>query len=301
MFLGALLNLPLPSLRYRLFFSQRQGGRHIELARDISERQALSAKIRYENYPVLIMSLPEYKSQLIEHAMAVGALKFGTFTLKSGRCVSQLSTQPHRHDPINITSISPYFFNAGLLCTGPILATLASAYAATIVDAQSSDSNINPLPGFEVLFGPAYKGIPFASSTALLLYTQHKIPVGFAYDRKEAKDHGEGGKMVGVSVQAKKVVILDDVMTSGKAVRGAIETVRENGGEVVGVIQALDREEVGQDGVSSTVKEVEGLVGEGRVRSILKMRDLMAWLEASGMQQELEDMRKYWQKYGLRG
>lgn len=106
--------------------------------------------------------------------------------------------------------------------------------------------------------------------------------------------------MVGVSVQGKKVVILDDVMTSGKAVRGAIETVKENGGEIVGVIQALDREEVGQDGVSSTVKEVEGIVGEGRVRSILKMRDLMTWLERNGMRKELEDMRVYWEKYGLK-
>ncbi|KAF5351145.1 hypothetical protein D9756_008250 [Leucocoprinus leucothites] len=225
--------------------------------------------------------LPDYKVQLIEHAMAVGALKFGTFTLKSGR-------------------ISPYFFNAGLLCTGPILATLAGAYATTIVEAQSSDSNSSPIPDFEVLFGPAYKGIPFASTTALLLYTQHRIPVGFAYDRKEAKDHGEGGKMVGVSVQGKKVVILDDVMTSGKAVRGAIDTVKENGGEIVGVIQALDREEVGQDGVSSTVKEVEGLVGVGRVRSILKMRDLMTWLGKNGMNKELDAMRDYWQQYGLK-
>ncbi|EKM76467.1 hypothetical protein AGABI1DRAFT_78564 [Agaricus bisporus var. burnettii JB137-S8] len=226
-------------------------------------------------------SLPNYKSQLIEHAMSVDALKFGTFTLKSGR-------------------ISPYFFNAGLLCTGPILATLASAYAATIIEAQSSSPSSNALPKFDVLFGPAYKGIPFASTTALLLHTQHNIQVGFAYDRKEAKDHGEGGMMVGVPVQGKKVVILDDVMTSGKAVRGAIDTVKANGGEVVGVVQALDREEVGQDGVSSTVKEVEDLVGQGRVQSILKMRDLMIWLEKNGMQKELTDMREYWQQYGLK-
>ncbi|KAF9446441.1 orotate phosphoribosyltransferase [Macrolepiota fuliginosa MF-IS2] len=228
-----------------------------------------------------VSPLPGYKNQLIEHAMSVGALKFGTFTLKSGR-------------------VSPYFFNAGLLCTGSILAALATAYAATIVEAQSPDSNSNPLPTFDVLFGPAYKGIPFASTAALVLYTQHSISVGFAYDRKEAKDHGEGGKMVGVSVQGKKVVILDDVMTSGKAVRGAIDVVKENGGEVVGVIQALDRQEVGQDLVSSTVKEVEGIVGEGRVRSILQMRDLMIWLEKNGMQKELEGMREYWQKYGLK-
>ncbi|EDR11466.1 uncharacterized protein LACBIDRAFT_172704 [Laccaria bicolor S238N-H82] len=209
--------------------------------------------------------------------MSVEALKFGSFTLKSGR-------------------VSPYFFNAGLLSTGPILATLSTAYATTISNALSSKA----VPTFDVLFGPAYKGIPFASTAALALYTQHNISVGFAYDRKEAKDHGEGGKMVGVSVEGKKVVILDDVMTSGKAVRAAIETVKQHGGEVVGVVQALDREEVGQDGVSSTVQELEDLIGEGRVFSILKMRDLMVWLEKKGMKGELESMQQYWDKYGLK-
>lgn len=151
-----------------------------------------------------------------------------------------------------------------------------------------------------MLFGPAYKGIPFAATTALLLYTQHDVSVGLAYDRKEVKDHGEGGKMVGVTVTGKKVVILDDVMTSGKAVRGAIDTVLASGGEVVGVVQCLDREEVGQDGASSTVKEIEGLIGEGRVKSILKMRDLIAWLEKNGMTEELAAMKVYWDKYGLK-
>lgn len=101
-------------------------------------------------------------------------------------------------------------------------------------------------------------------------------------------------------MQGKKVVILDDVMTSGKAVRGAIETVQRAGGEVVGVIQALNREEVGQDGVSSTVQEIEGLIGKGRVQSILKMRDLLVWLEKKGLTKELESMREYWNQYGLK-
>ncbi|KAJ2936836.1 hypothetical protein H1R20_g245, partial [Candolleomyces eurysporus] len=192
---------------------------------------------------------------------------------------------------------SPYFFNAGLLCTGPILAALSTAYAQTVATALSSPS---PLPEFDVLFGPAYKGIPFASTTALVLYTKHNIAVGFAYDRKEAKDHGEGGKMVGVDVKGKKVLILDDVMTSGKAVRGSIELVRAHGGEVIGVVQALNREEVGQDGVSSTVKEIEGLIGEGRVLSILRMRELMVWLEKDGQTENLEKMRAYWNQYGLK-
>jgi len=106
--------------------------------------------------------------------------------------------------------------------------------------------------------------------------------------------------MVGVAVQGKRVVILDDVMTSGKAVRSAIETIRQHGGEVVGVVQALDREEVGQDGFSSTVSEIEGLIGKGRVHSILKMRDLMVWLEQNGMTEELANMKEYWNKYGLK-
>jgi orotate phosphoribosyltransferase len=193
--------------------------------------------------------------------------------------------------------ISPYFFNAGLLSTGPILSILASAYAWTIVKAL--DSPTNPLPQFDIVFGPAYKGIPFAAATSLLLHTQHNIDVGFAYDRKEVKDHGEGGDMVGVPVKGKRVIILDDVMTSGKAVRGSIDKVLQNGGEVVGVVQALDREEVGQDGVSSTVKEMESRVGEGHVKSILKMRDLLVWLENNGMTKELASMHEYWNRYGL--
>ncbi|KAG6909786.1 hypothetical protein DXG01_015279 [Tephrocybe rancida] len=202
-------------------------------------------------------TLESYQTDLIEKAMSVDALKFGSFTLKSGR-----------------------------------------AYATTIAGALASSSN--PLPEFDVLFGPAYKGIPFAATTALLLYNSHNIAVGFAYDRKEAKDHGEGGMMVGVPVAGKRVVILDDVMTSGKAVRGAIKTVQKAGGQVVGVVQALDREEVGQDGVSSTVREVEGLVGVGHVKAILKMRDLLLWLEKNNMEKELADMRDYWEKYGLK-
>lgn len=106
--------------------------------------------------------------------------------------------------------------------------------------------------------------------------------------------------MVGTPVQGKRVLILDDVMTSGKAVRAAMDTVEQNGGEIVGVVQALDREEVGQDGVSSTVKEIEGLIGKGRVKSILKMQDLLLWLEKNDMKEELGRMREYWDTYGLK-
>ena len=152
-----------------------------------------------------------------------------------------------------------------------------------------------------MLFGPAYKGIPFAATTAAALSARHGLSVGFAYDRKEAKDHGEGGQLVGAALSGKRVVVLDDVMTSGKAIRGAVDIVRQQGGgEVVGVVQLLDREEVGQDGTSSTVREVEELIGGGPVRAVLRMGDLMAWLESKGMKEELESMKVYRDKYGLK-
>lgn len=150
------------------------------------------------------------------------------------------------------------------------------------------------------MFGPAYKGISLAAITAVLLHTQHQIDVGFAYDRKEAKDHGEGGRMVGVSVARKRVLILDDVMTAGTAVRGAIGMIREAGGEVVGVVLALDREEIGHEG-KSAVKELEAeLGGEGRVNAILRMRDLMAWLKSQGRDEDIGRMQAYWEQFGVK-
>jgi orotate phosphoribosyltransferase len=220
--------------------------------------------------------LKPYQAELIEQTMSAGALKFGSFTLKSGR-------------------VSPYFFNTGLLSSGSLLASLASAYAQTIASTPEFSD-------FEVLFGPAYKGIPFAACTALTLSTMHGRDVGFAYDRKEAKDHGEGGVLVGVPIQGKRVLILDDVMTAGTAISHAIALIKAAGGEVVGVVQCLDREEVGKDGVSSTVKEIENVVGEGRVKAILKARDLVAWLEGSGngTENDLLKMREYQREFGVK-
>ncbi|OJT03448.1 Orotate phosphoribosyltransferase [Trametes pubescens] len=224
------------------------------------------------------MSLEKYQTELIEHGMSAGALKFGTFTLKSGRT-------------------SPYFFNAGLLASGPVLDTLCSAYAATIARALQASPG---LPAFDVLFGPAYKGIPFAAGTALLLHRDHGITVGFAYDRKEAKDHGEGGILVGAPVRGKRVLVLDDVATAGTAIRGAIETVTREGGEVVGAVLMLDRQEVGKEG-KSTLAEVEALLGgKGRVPTILKMKDLMEWLQEHGRTEELAKMQEYWEQYGAK-
>ncbi|KAK7685005.1 hypothetical protein QCA50_011840 [Cerrena zonata] len=226
--------------------------------------------------------LQKFQVELIEHGMAVGALKFGSFTLKSGRQ-------------------SPYFFNAGLLASGPVLDSLCSAYAATIASSLEDFKKGQPgLPEFDILFGPAYKGIPFAAGTALLLHRDHQIDVGYAYDRKEAKDHGEGGVMVGAPVQGKRVLVLDDVATAGTAIRGAMDVVRKAGGEVVGAVLMLDRQEVGREG-KSMIEEVEGLVGgTGRVPTILKMKDLMVWLETHGKTEELKSMQEYWDQYGVK-
>ena len=177
-----------------------------------------------------------------------------------------------------------------------MLDTLCSAYAATIAGALASGA----LPEFDVLFGPAYKGIPFAAGAALLLHRDHGRAVGFAYDRKEAKDHGEGGVLVGAPVRGKRVVILDDVATAGTAIRGAIDTVTREGGTVVGAVLMLDREEVGQSGTSTVAEGGQLVGGKGRVPAILKMRDLMQWLGEHGRTEELEKMQAYWDQYGAK-
>lgn len=227
--------------------------------------------------------LQNHQREFIEGALATGALKFGSFILKSGRT-------------------SPYFFNAGLLSTGPLISAVATSYATLI--SQLSSSPTSPLQ-FDVLFGPAYKGIPFVAATALELYKTHGISVGYAFDRKEAKAHGEGGTMVGSPVQGKRVVILDDVMTAGTAVRQSIDLVKAQGGKIVGIVLLLDREEVaggidpGPD-ARSTVDDLEKFLGgEVRVLSTLRMRELMSWLEEKGKHEDLASMNAYRARYGI--
>src|ERR1700691_2988555 len=168
-----------------------------------------------------------YQLTFIDLALKREALRFGRFTLKSGR-------------------ESPYFFNAGLFNDGESLGVLGRCYAGSIID-----SGI----GFDMLFGPAYKGIPLAAVTAVALSTEHGRSVPFAFNRKEAKDHGEGGNIVGAK-RAGRVLIVDDVITAGTAVRESLELIRGAGAQVAGVALALDRQERGQ-GALSAVQELE--------------------------------------------
>jgi orotate phosphoribosyltransferase len=209
-----------------------------------------------------------YKTEFIELALAAGALKFGRFELKSGR-------------------ISPYFFNSGLLTGGRAAATLARCYAAAAIQ-----SGIN----FDRLFGPAYKGIPLAALTAAALANNHGLDVPYCFNRKEAKAHGEGGNIVGATI-TDKVLIVDDVITAGTAIREAVEIIRAAGGRPAGVLLALDRQEKGT-GTLSAVQEVEETMGIP-VASIIRLEDLIAHLAKVPDKRELLDsMVNYRQLYG---
>jgi orotate phosphoribosyltransferase len=190
----------------------------------------------------------DYQRQFLDMALTRQALRFGQFTLKSGR-------------------VSPYFFNAGLFNDGQSLATLGRCYAGALLHSQLQ---------FDVLFGPAYKGIPLVASTAVAIADAQRRNVPWAFNRKEAKDHGEAGLIVGSPLQG-RVVILDDVITAGTAIRESIELIRQAGAEAVGVALALDRQERGQS-ERSAVQEVESLFGI-RCVTILTFSELITALE----------------------
>ncbi|HTA65140.1 MAG TPA: orotate phosphoribosyltransferase [Xanthomonadaceae bacterium] len=174
----------------------------------------------------------DHQRAFLELALARDALRFGEFTLKSGR-------------------ISPYFFNAGRFDSGTALATLGDAYAQTLLAAHLD---------FDVLFGPAYKGIPLATAVAVALAAQGR-DVPLAFNRKEAKDHGEGGLLIGASMKGRRVLIVDDVITAGTAIRESIEIIRHAGGVPCGVLIALDREERSGDGPLSATEAVRAEFG----------------------------------------
>jgi orotate phosphoribosyltransferase len=212
-----------------------------------------------------------YKKEFIDLALELGVLRFGEFTLKSGR-------------------VSPYFFNAGLFSTGYAAARLGRFYAAAIAEADI---------GFDVIFGPAYKGIPLAALTAASLAEHYDIDVPYCYNRKEAKAHGEGGSVVGAPL-AGRVLIVDDVITAGTAVRDAYQVITSSGAEIAGLAISLDRQERGQ-GSLSAVQELKSSLGIP-VISIVQLDDLIDILEESeDYAQHLDPVLAYRRKYGVIG
>jgi orotate phosphoribosyltransferase len=209
------------------------------------------------------------QDDFIQLCLDLGVLKFGEFTLKSGR-------------------VSPYFFNAGLFNTGRALSELGRYYADAI------DASNIPV---DVLFGPAYKGIPLVAATAIALADKHGRSLPWAFNRKEAKDHGEGGTIVGANLGG-RVFIVDDVMTAGTAMREAVEIIRRAGALPAGLVIALDRQERGT-GELSAVQEVEQRFGIP-VFSILKLDDLIAWLDTQADAPQLAAMQQYRERYGTK-
>jgi orotate phosphoribosyltransferase len=207
-------------------------------------------------------------ASFIELCLGLGVLRFGEFKLKSGR-------------------LSPYFFNAGLFNTGRALAELGRHYADAIAHSGWQ---------FDVLFGPAYKGIPLVAAASVALADRHGRDVPWSFNRKEAKDHGEGGNIVGAPLRG-RVLIVDDVITAGTAIREAIEIITAAGGQPVGVVLALDRQERGS-GQLSAVQEVEQTLGLP-VTSILRLADLIEYLEQSGNASQLAATRAYRAQYGV--
>ena len=209
-----------------------------------------------------------YQQNFLALAIRQRALRFGSFELKSGR-------------------ISPYFFNAGVFADGQSLSELARCYAQALLD-----SGID----FDMLFGPAYKGIPLAATTANALWQDQQRAVAFAYDRKEAKDHGEGGQLVGAPLSG-RVVIVDDVISAGTSVRHSLQLIRQAGAEPAAVLIALDRQEKGPSGTRSAAQalaEEENLP----VIAIAGLDLLIEYLEAGQHPVDLDAMRRYRSEYG---
>lgn len=211
----------------------------------------------------------DYQREFLDFAIERGVLRFGEFTLKSGRT-------------------SPYFFNTGLFDTGGALARLGRFYAQTIVDSKLE---------FDMLFGPAYKGIPLATAVGVALADHHARDLPYCFNRKEAKDHGEGGTLVGAPLKG-RVLIVDDVITAGTAIRESMEIIQAAGAACAGVAISLDRQERGK-GELSAIQEVERDYGLS-VMSIAKLGDLVEYLEGrEGMDAELAAVRAYRSEYGI--
>ncbi|AEP31699.1 orotate phosphoribosyltransferase [Brumicola nitratireducens] len=213
--------------------------------------------------------LQDYKKEFIEFAIERKVLRFGEFTLKSGR-------------------VSPYFFNAGLFNTGGDLAKLGRYYAAALQAAGVE---------FDVLFGPAYKGIPIATTTAVALSNDYDLDVPYCFNRKEAKTHGEGGNLVGSPLQG-KIMLVDDVITAGTAIRESMQLIKQHDASLAGVLIALDRQERGQ-GELSAIQEVERDF-DTQVIAIVTLADVVAYLSAQESNAEaVASINQYRENYGI--
>ena len=210
-----------------------------------------------------------YKTQFIDNALESGALKFGQFRLKSGR-------------------VSPHFFNAGEFSQGKALAALGRCYAAAIIESGVE---------FDVLFGPAYKGITLVAATAVALAEHHNMDVKYCFNRKEAKSHGEGGTLIGAPLEG-RILIIDDVITAGTAIREVMTMLELAGGEAVGVVIGLDRKERGTSS-KSAIQEVEKQFSIP-VISIIDMDDILTYLKSQvDMKTVVKDIKTYRKEYGV--
>lgn len=213
--------------------------------------------------------MESYKREFLDFAVNIEVLRFGEFTLKSGRT-------------------SPYFFNSGLFNSGISLGKLGRYYAQAI-----ESSGIE----FDMIYGPAYKGIPLAAATAIALADHHNRDIPYAFNRKEAKDHGEGGTTVGAPLKG-KILIIDDVISAGTSARESVEVIAAQGAQVAGMVIALDRQERGQ-GERSAVQEVEKTQNI-KVASIVTLSDLVEYLEdKEDSLGKLNSIRNYRQRYGV--
>ena len=212
--------------------------------------------------------MEQYQNDFVDFMLEIGALKFGEFTLKSGR-------------------VSPYFFNAGQFNQGNHLSQLGQFYAQAI-----EASGIK----FDVLFGPAYKGIPLAAATAIALNDSFNRSVPYSFNRKEAKDHGEGGNIVGHPLEG-DILIIDDVITAGTAIREAKDIISANGAKTKGVVVALDRQERGK-GELSAIQEVEQNFGIAVV-SIINLSHIVDYLQANNDKNIISRIESYRSQYGI--